>query len=234
MGTALNCIIVDDEELSSNLLKLQISQIEYLNLVQICKCPMEAITALKTGQVDLMFLDVQLPVMSGLDLLKSIDKPPLVILTTAHKEYALEAFENNVVDYLVKPIGFPKLLKSTEKAKQLLTIQDRPPADFNSEYIFLKKNAMLNKVLVKDIKWIEASGDYVNIHTAESNYTLHLTLKTVEKKLPADRFLRVHRSFMVQLEHVSSIDDNVICIGNKLIPMGSMYKGEFMLRVKQL
>jgi two-component system LytT family response regulator len=229
----MNCMIVDDEELSSSILKLHVEQISYLKLIGICKCPFKALDSLNAEKVDLLFLDIEMPGLNGLDLIKSLDKPPLVILTTTHTGYALEAYENNVVDYLVKPIEFPKLLKSTEKAKRFQG-QIHKKNDFNSEYLFLKKDSMLHKVAVKDIQWVEASGDYVTVCTSDSSYSLHLTLKAIEKKLPAERFIRTHRSFMIQLEQIGRIDDNVICIGKKLIPIGSLYKDEFMRRLNLL
>jgi DNA-binding LytR/AlgR family response regulator len=230
----MNCMIVDDDEMSSNILQQLISQISYLKLVKVCKCPLEALDVLKSEDVDLLFLDVEMPAMSGIDMIKSLDSAPPVILTTAHTQYALEGFENNVVDYLVKPVGLSRLLRATEKARLLLMHPHRHNHEFNSEYLFLKKNSVLHKVHVKSIQWIEALGDYVTIHTPETNYTIHLTLKALEAKLPSDKFIRLHRSFIIQLEHITSIDDNVICMGTKLIPVGSLYKDEFMLRLNLL
>jgi two-component system LytT family response regulator len=230
----MDCIIVDDEEMSSSVLKHMVNQISYLRLIKTCNSAPEVTEALKTEKVDLLFLDIEMPGMNGLALLKSLSPSPLVILTTSHTQYALEAFEQDVVDYLVKPIEFSKLLKSVEKAKAFYDQMNKQAGTFNQDYLFLKKNALLNKVPVKDILWIEALGDYVTFHTIEGNYTLHITLKSLEKKLPADKFHRIHRSYIIQLEHISSIDDNVISIGNKLIPVGSLYKDNFLSRLNFL
>ncbi len=230
----MNCMIVDDDELSSGVLNQLIAQIGGLHVIKVCKCPLEALSFLRTEQVDLLFLDVEMPAMTGFSLMRNMDHPPLVILTTSHTKYALEAFENNVVDYLVKPVELPRLVRSTEKAKKVFDQAQKLSGSFIQDFLFLKKNAVLEKVPVKNIQWIEAQGDYVEIHTCDGNYVLHITLKAVEKKLPQDKFLRIHRSFIIQLEHIGSIDENVVCIGNKLLPVGSLFRDKFMTRLNLL
>ena len=230
----MRCLIVDDEELSSGILQHMVEQDGNLELVHSCKSAAEVLEILKTEKIDLLFLDIEMPDMNGMDLIRSLHNPPLTILTTGHTHYALEAFENNAVDYLVKPFGYDKFAKSVEKARSLFREKNKSGPVFNPDYLFIKKNNLMNKVPMKDILWIEALGDYVTIHTEATAYTLHMTLKALEKKLPADRFQRIHRSYIIQLEHISCIDDNVIKIGTKLIPVGSIYKEEFMQRLNFL
>jgi DNA-binding LytR/AlgR family response regulator len=227
-------MIIDDEELSSTVLQHMVDQEGGLQLIKISKTAEEALEVMKKEAVDLLFLDIEMPDMNGMDLMRSLQNPPLIILTTSHRNYAMEAFENNAVDYLVKPFGYDKFSRSVEKARLLLKEAKLQRESSNEDYLFIKKNALMNKVPVKDILWIEALGDYVTVHTADTSYTLHMTLKSVEKRLPSSRFHRIHRSYIIQLEHISCIDDNVIKIGNKLIPVGSIYKEEFMQRLNFL
>jgi DNA-binding LytR/AlgR family response regulator len=230
----MNCMIVDDDEMSSQCLIHLMQKVEDLNLVNVCTSSLEAISRLEKGDIDLLFLDIEMPVMNGIELLKSLNKPPLVIFTTSHTQFAMEAYENNVLDYLVKPIALPKFLKSVEKAKTFLKQPAQKKDVFNRDYLFLKKNSILNKVHIKDLQWIEAMGDYVTINTQDARYTLHMTLKALEKKLPAGNFLRIHRSYIIQLDHITSIDDNMVCIGKKLIPVGALYREDFMMRLNLL
>jgi two-component system, LytTR family, response regulator len=230
----MNCIIVDDEEMSRNALKHLIQQIDFLKLVKICEGPAEAAIAIKNEKPDLLFLDIEMPGMSGLELLKSLEVRPLTILTTSHKEYALDAFDHNVIDYLVKPVQLPRFLQSVTKAKEFFDNSKSKLDGAEKDYFFIKTNSVMNKVLIKDILWIEAMGDYVTINTAAKKLILHLTLKAIEEKLPSDKFVRVHRSFMVALDNIAAIEDTTICIANKLIPVGAIYKENFMKRLNLL
>jgi two-component system LytT family response regulator len=230
----LNCLIVEDEEMSANLLRHLVSQVSYLKLLKVCSSSIEASEVLRQEDIDLVFLDIEMPGMSGIELIKSLEKPPLVILTTSHKEYAFEAFENNAVDYLVKPLELPRFLRAVGKAKELFDQTGGKNGSFVKDYLFLKKNSVLNKVPVKEILWIEALGDYVNVHTSDTKYTLHTTLKAIESKLPKEQFVRIHRSYIIQLEHITSIDDFMISIHDKLIPVGSIYRENFMKRLNLL
>jgi two-component system LytT family response regulator len=230
----LNCLIVDDEEMSSNVLKHLVGQINDLKLLGVCNSSLEAAEILRNEDVDLLFLDVEMPGMTGIELIQSLEKKPLVILTTSHKKYAHEAFENNAIDYLVKPLELPRFMKAVSKAREAFEQNTGKNGSFVRDYLFLKKNSVLNKVPVKEILWIEALGDYVNVHTADTKYTLHTTLKAIESKLPKEHFIRIHRSYIIQLEHISSIDDFMISIRDKLIPVGSIYRENFMKRLNLL
>jgi len=231
----LNTILVDDDEMSTGILKHLIDSVSYINLLKTCRCPLEAVEVLRNDDIDLLFLDIEMPRLNGIDLIKSLASPPLIILTTSHEEYAQKAFEHNVVDYLLKPIELPRFMRAASKAKELFDHAHGGDADvFTADYIFIRKNSVLNKVYVKDILWAEAQGDYVTVVTPEKKFTLHITLKALEKKLPPVRFMRVHRSFIVQLEQIHSIDDSVISVNNRTIPIGSLYRESFMKRINVL
>lgn len=219
----MNCIIVDDDVMSGNAVKHLVAQIPYLNLVGIGKTPQEAILLLSNNKVDLMLLDIEMPGMSGLDLIKSMKNLPFVILITSKKEYALEAFEYNVVDYLLKPIALDRFFKAIARVKEMG--DNNPATDKTNTSFFVKNNGTLVKIHSKDILWIEALGDYITIHTIDNKkFTIHSTMKMVENKLSSDRFVRVHRSFIIAVDHISSIDDNVVVIGKQLIPVGAVYR----------
>lgn len=230
----MNCILVDDDVMSANVMTHLINGVGYLRLLKVCHDPLEAIEVLKNEEVDLLFLDVEMPQMNGMDLIKNLTTRPLIILTTSHPEYAIEAFEYNIVDYLLKPVELPRFMKAVGKAKEIFDHAHDKLDAFFQDFIFIRKNSVLNKVHIREILWIEALGDYVTIHTAEKNYTLHLTLKALERRLPPDKFIRVHRSFIIQLEHINTIDDSVISIHNKPIPVGALYRENFMKRLNLL
>jgi DNA-binding LytR/AlgR family response regulator len=221
----MRCIIIDDDEASKNILVKLINQVDYMKLEGVFNNPVEALATLKAGNIDLVLLDIEMPEMSGLDLLKSVDMPP-TILTTTHKEYALDAFEYNIVDYLVKPITLPRFVKAAEKAKA--NHEKHASATIDHNYFFIKKDSVLNKVPLKDILWIEALGDYLAVHTFEKKYIVHLTLKAIENKLPQGKFVRVHRSFIVNMDNVGLVEDTTIYINNNPIPIGALYRESFI------
>ncbi len=230
----MNCIIVDDEEMSRHALKHLIDQLDYLNLVKICEGPVKAIDVLKEEKIDLMFLDIEMPGMTGIELLKWLDAPPLVILTTSHTEYALDAFEYNVVDYLIKPLQLARFIKASSKAKEIFDTSKTNTILSEREYFFVRYNSVLTKIFTKDILWIEAAGDYLTINTVNQKFVLHLTLKVIESKLPPDKFIRVHRSYIVAMDNITSVEDTIISIHSKLIPVGAMYRESFMKKLNLL
>jgi DNA-binding LytR/AlgR family response regulator len=223
----MKCIIVDDDEASRTALSQLLKQVNYIELVTVCSNTADAITALNKNDIDLLFLDIEMPGMTGMELLKNMDIKPMVILTTSHKEYALDAFEHNVIDYLVKPVELPRLMKAITKAKSLKN--DSVLVESNSkDYFFIKKNSVLNKVYIKDIFWIEALGDYLTVHSWNEKFILHITLKAIESKLPPSKFVRVHRSHIVQVDNIAAVEDNTIFINNTPIPVGALYKENFI------
>jgi DNA-binding LytR/AlgR family response regulator len=223
----MKCIIIDDDDASRTVLKQLVGQVSYLNLVAVCTKPSEAVSLLKKEQVDLAFLDIEMPEMTGMELLGSVAMPP-TILTTTHKEYALDAFEHNIIDYLVKPVTLPRFIKAVEKAKAAHNKVNAQDGLMERDYFFIKKDSVHTKVPTKDILWIEALGDYITINTVNGKYILHLTLKSIEGKLSPDKFIRVHRSYIVNIDNVGMVEDTTIFINNVSIPVGALYKESFL------
>lgn len=230
----MNCLILDDDEVSRTAMQHLVEQVQYLKLVKTCSSPVEALNALNEEKIDLILLDIEMPELSGIDLIKSLEKPPLIILATSKREYAIEAFECNVVDYLVKPIVIERFFKAVAKAKEIFDTSKQEIDFSNKDYIFIKTNSTLIKINTKEISWIEALGDYITINASEKKYIIHSKMKTIESKLASDKFARVHRSFIVSVDKIDSIDDSVIIMNKKFIPIGAVYKENLMKRLNLL
>lgn len=230
---SITCLIVEDEPLARNLITEYVSKVPYLTLVKACSGPLEAMEVLRTTPVDLLFLDVQMPEITGISFLKSLQKKPLVILTTAYSEYALEGYELDVTDYLLKPITFERFLKAVDKVNQRLsgvnTTNATPekPAEVPPSFIFVKDGTKLVKIKWDDILYVEGLKDYVTIHTRTQKVISLQRLKVLEEQLPADKFIRVHNSFIVALEAIDSVHKDKIQIGQALVPIGDTYKKSF-------
>lgn len=222
----IHCIIIDDEPLARNGIKEYIHDIEFLELVGEFDNPLVATELLGTGKVQLIFLDIQMPKITGLDFLKTISEPPAVIFITAYPEYAIEGFEVNAVDYLVKPVSFERFLKAAMKAKDLLSQKEIKQG--SPDHFFIKVDNSLVKLQYDDVLFVEALQNYVTIHTATKKYISYLTFRSVEVYLPAGRFVKVHKSFIVSADKVNSIDGNEICIGQHRIPISRSMKDEVM------
>lgn len=223
----LDCIIVDDDRFSIEILRKLVEQTAGLNLVQSFEDPVEAMKFLSENTVQLMFLDVEMPGMTGLELINSLKEPPAVILVTSKKEYALEAFEFDVVDFLLKPPNLPRFLKAVDKAKEKLK-QERNAVEFRGDFIFVKSDSALVKLDMRDILWVEALADYVAIVTPRKKYVAHSTMKSIEGKLPSHQFLRIHRSYIVRIDKIDAIEDNTVVIDGKVIPVGGTYRDKLM------
>ncbi len=222
----INCIIIDDEPLARNGLKEYINDIEFLNLAGEFDNPLNAAAILGSGIVQLIFLDIQMPKITGLEFLKTLSRAPAVIFTTAYPQYAIEGFEVNAVDYLVKPISFERFLKAALKAKELLNQKEIRAEE--QDYFFIKVDNTLVKLFYDDILFVEALQNYVSIHTNSKKHISYLTFRSVEEYLPADRFIKVHKSYIVSAGKVNSIDGNEICIGQHHIPISRGLKDEVM------
>lgn len=232
----MNSIIVDDDLMSIKAIKHLVSQISYINLIGVCSSPKDAIQFLDNNKVDLIFLDVEMPDMSGLELLKGLQDRPLTILTTSKKEYALEAFEYNVTDYLLKPVTLDRFFKAVAKVKaEFDKINNSEKKKLNSQFVYVKDNGSFIKVDVREILWIEAQGDYISINTKDNKrYTIHSTMKSIESKLDDSLFMRVHRSYIISLENITLIDDNVVMLAKQPIPIGAVYKENLMKHIDLL
>lgn len=211
-----------------------VNKVPFLELIKACGSPIEALGILQQTPVDLLFLDVQMPEITGISFLKSLHKKPQVILTTAYSEYALEGYELDVADYLLKPITFDRFLKAVDKVSQRLTaaapstvMASDKPVEPGADYIFVKDGTKLVKVRWADILYIEGLKDYVTIHTKQQKVVSLQRLKVMEEQLPADRFMRVHNSFIVALHAIDVVHKDKVQIGEHQIPVGETYKKDF-------
>ncbi|HMK03200.1 MAG TPA: LytTR family DNA-binding domain-containing protein [Ferruginibacter sp.] len=226
----INCIIIDDEPLSRKGLKEYIADIDFLNLVGEFDNPLGATEVIAGGEVQLLFLDIQMPKITGIDFFKTLKNPPPVIFTTAYPQYALDGFEVNALDYLVKPVSFERFLKAAMKAKEFYEVRQKNKAEVlagsAAEYFFIKADNKLVKIAFDDILFVEALQNYVTIHTAAKKYISYLTFKSVEDYLPPDRFIKVHKSFIISAAKVDSIDGNEIRMGQHQVPISRSFKDE--------
>lgn len=237
----LNCIIIDDEPLARKGIREYIDDTDFLRLLGEYDTPLKVLDPADLAAVQLIFLDIEMPKLTGLDFLKNLRNPPPVILTTAYPQYALEGFELDVLDYLLKPISFQRFLKAVEKAKEHYAIrqvpapvasQPAPPAG-DEGHIFIKTGTMLKKIFYEEILFVEALQNYVAIHTKDKKYITYLTFKSIEDNLPAARFLKVHKSYIIQLSKVDGIEGNDIVIGGASIPVSRTNREEIMQRILQ-
>lgn len=238
----LRCLVVDDDPLSVQVVNNCVTNTPFLTSVGSCESAVAAAEILRTQPVDLLFLDVEMPLMSGLDLLRTLQNPPLVILITGSQQYAVEAFEHDVLDYLVKPVSYARFLKSAQRALEILearaagitpTADAVLPAAESAAFTFVKVDNKLVKVIFDEVRYVEALGDYVHIVTGQSKLIVYSTMKAVEEKFPDTLFVRVHRSFIVNLRRVQAIEDNTIIIDNKHIPIGQTYLREVFQRLNK-
>jgi two-component system, LytTR family, response regulator len=225
----ISCHIIEDEPLAGSLLKLHVDNVPVLELVDLSSNPRKALDLLRTRPVDLLFLDIQMPEMTGLELLKVMQKKPLVIITTAFSEFALESYELDVVDYLKKPITFERFLRAVNKVEQRL--QTAGPAKEKigeAEYIFFKDGTRFVKVMISEILFIEGLKNYVTIHTIHQKVVSLQRLRTLEDQLSPEKFIRVHNSYIVSKSAISSVKDCEIHVGSTKIPIGETYFKSFM------
>jgi DNA-binding LytR/AlgR family response regulator len=226
----ISCLVIDDEPLARKGIAGYVEQTPFLSLAGVCKSALEAYDFLhhptdperEHRSADLLFLDIQMPDLTGTEFVRSLDHPPAVIFTTAYRDYAIEGFELNALDYLVKPISFQRFLKAANKAlsffeMQKQVLQKQPGAEL--EYFFIKSDGQFIKIRLDDVLYFESEKDYVFIYTEQKRYLTLLSLKQLEKELPTDRFLRIHRSFVVSLDKVDLLEGNHVVIKGKQIPV---------------
>jgi Response regulator of the LytR/AlgR family len=231
----IKCIAIDDEKLVRDLLEDNIRQLPFLELIKTCKNALEAYEVLQTEQVDLIFLDIQMPGLSGLQFLQSLQHPPMVILVTAYEQYALEGFNQQVVDYLLKPFSFERFLKACNRANELFRLQHNQNNNVNEiQDFFVNVEYTLVKIVVADIEYIEGLKDYIKIHlsTSDKPVLTRMTMKAMEEKLPANSFVRTHKSFLVVVQKITAVKRDFVCIGNKEIPVSEFYKENLRSRLQ--
>jgi DNA-binding LytR/AlgR family response regulator len=224
-----NCLIVDDEPIAQEILEKYILQIDVLNLVGKCGNAFEALNVLHKEQIDIVFLDIKMPSLSGLDMLKTIQNPPHVILTTAFSEFGVESYEYGITDYLLKPISFERFLRAINKLvipqNSKLTLPQPEDKIVEPTFIFFKADKKIHKYYFSDILFIEGSGNYVKIHSQHEKPLLVLDkLTDLQNKLPQKQFIRVHKSFIVNVSHIQKIEGNMLTIHNKILPISTTFK----------
>lgn len=227
----IECIIIDDEPLARKGLKEYIQDTDFLVLTGEFENALKAADMLNGNRIQLVFLDIQMPKISGIDFLRSLQKPPYIIFTTAYPEYAVEGFELNATDYLLKPFSFDRFLKAVMKVRTLITSAGAgEPAQQETirDHFYFKADNRLVRLGFDEILFIEALQNYIAIHTADKKYISYLTFKTVEESLPEDRFIKVHKSYLLNMTKINSIAGNEILIGSHHIPISRNLKDEVM------
>lgn len=248
MNEKIRCLVVDDERLARVLLQNFIAKLPQLELVAQCKNALEASACLQKEKIDLLFLDIQMPGLTGVELLQSLQHQPLVVFTTAYSEYALESYQYGVIDYLLKPFAFNRFLKAVNKASEQITLlrkvehfstltfpAEQPviatePTD-KKDFILIKAAHKIYKIKYEDILYIQSMKEYVAIHTKTERILALHSLKKLETELPDDLFIRIHKSYTVSINKVTSLEGNLICIHDQKIPIGSMYKDNVMEKI---
>ncbi len=233
----ISCIIVDDEELAQNVIEKYISSVSWLDLLQKFDNAVDTISYLRDNTVDLIFLDIRMPELSGLQMLNTLKNPPKVILTTAYSEYALESYSYSVVDYLLKPVEFDRFLIAVNKASQLIQLENLPKEQSQEyskieKYLFVYQDQNTYKVDFDDILYIKAEGNYISIKTNGKNYLIRETMKVIEKRLPIDIFVRVNKSYIVSIQKIGRVYGNTVVIADENISIGKIFKMRFLEKLK--
>ena len=222
----INCIIIDDEPLAAEVITTHLSEFSNMELIGTFTNPMLALGVIESGNVDAVFIDINMPKMNGLDFIRSLESTPYFIITTAYREYAVESFDLDVLDYLVKPIPFARFLKSMNKLSQKFLndkSSDQSSQTLEKSFIFLKVDKKLIKIKFEDIFYIESLKDYIKVFTKSGDYLAHKSLSSISEEVPSSQFLRIHRSFTVALDKIEALEGNSVLITGKRIPIGRKY-----------
>lgn len=230
-NTLIHCLVVDDEPIARKGMMEYIRQIDYLNAVAQCKSAAEAAGLLQKHQIDLVFMDIQMPKLTGIEFVKALADPPLIIFTTAYSEYALEGFELDVVDYLLKPISFARFLKAVEKAQVYLHARNKEMS-ITDDFFFIKCNGKIEKIVMAEVIYIEAMANYVIIHTRQKKYITYLTFSGIEAQLPSTLFVRIHKSFLVAIPAIQTIDGDEVVTSLMRLPISKNYRHDVMNRIE--
>jgi DNA-binding LytR/AlgR family response regulator len=231
----MKCLIIDDNKIARTTMKQLASQVKDIQIAGECINAMEAYNFLQDTSVDLLFLDIEMPGMSGIELTKHLgNKRPSIIFTTSKKEYAVEAFELNVADYIVKPVTTARFIQAVDKARELIQSNTEEFKLKDEEFIFIRDSNIVRRLKLDDILFAEALGDYVKLYTAQKFYAIHTTLKAVEERLPALQFLRVHRSYIVALNKIDTIQEGTLIINGKPVPVADAYRSALNKRMNIL
>ncbi len=226
----IKCLVVDDEELARILLENYISKLPQLELIAKCKNPLEAMSVIQQEEIDLIFLDIQMPELTGLEFLKTLTKKPLVIFTTAYSEYAIEGYALDVIDYLLKPFGLDRFIQAVNKAEGRLLLKKSPSPvnEKTKDFILVKSEHKIHKLRLSEISFIQSMREYVAYHTPEGRILSLNSLKHLETELPKDQFIRIHKSYIISIDKIKTLEGNLVHIGKEKLPIGAMYKEEVL------
>ncbi|NQX37474.1 DNA-binding response regulator, LytR/AlgR family [Pedobacter steynii] len=231
----MNCLIVDDNKIARTTLKKLISLDPSLVLVSECSNATEAYIKILEQPIDLLFLDIEMPGMTGMELAQSLgQKRPLIIFTTSNRDYAAEAFDLDVIDFITKPVTTVRFLQSVEKAREFRKTKILPADLIEEDFIFIRDSGTVRRLQLDNILYLEAQGDYVKIYVANQFYNIHTTLKSVEEKLPASVFLRVHRSFIINVSKIDTLEGGTLIIHKNLVPVSDAYRAALNKRMQIL
>jgi DNA-binding LytR/AlgR family response regulator len=229
----INCLVIDDEPIARKGLLEHIKQIDFLSCAGECKNPLEATAFIQKNKVDLLYLDIQMPQMTGIDFLKNNLLLPPVIFTTAYSEYAIEGYELDILDYLLKPISFNRFYKSALKAKEFIDLRSSNRSGENNDYFFIKSNQKIEKILISDVLYVEGMANYIIVHTLQKKYIAYLTFKGIEEQLPAHLFIRIHRSYLIAVNAIKSVNAEEIVLPTITLPISKNYKDQVMEMVEK-
>ncbi len=237
----IRCLVVDDEELARGLLRSFVSRLPSLELVKACKNPLEAMTVLQEEPIDLIFLDIQMPELTGIEFLKTLVKRPQIILTTAYSQYAVEGFQLDVTDYLLKPFGFERFVQAVNKAIEQIQLRQQPvspapvgstegPEPTSKDYLVIKADHKLIRLRFADIAYIQGKGEYVSFVTPKGQVLSLMSLRQLAEELAVHQFVRIHKSYIVPLNRIDAIEGNQVHLGKERLPIGASFKEELLQR----
>jgi DNA-binding LytR/AlgR family response regulator len=221
----MNCLIIDDNIIARTTMKQLASQVKDLVVLADFDNAIDAYAFIQQQPVDILLLDIEMPGMTGLELTKNLSRNrPLIIFTTSKKEYAVEAFELNVADYIVKPVTPSRFIQAIERAREIIESNKEDVRIAEDEFIFIRDSNVVRRLKIDDILYAEAMGDYVKLHTPQKFYAIHTTLRAVEERLPSSKFIRVHRSYIASLQKIDTIQDGALVINGKPVPVADAYR----------
>ena len=234
---AIKALIIDDEPLAQNVIKQYALKIPSLDIIGACNDAICAQEFLHKTDVDLLFLDINMPKLSGISFLKNLNKDVLVIFTTAYSEYALEGYELNAIDYLKKPFSFERFFKAFVKAEELYHLKNKAESssenDVDTDFLFIKSNKKSVRINFNDILYIEGLGDYIKIHVRNNRFVTNLSMKKIHSLLPQDRFYRTHKSFIISVDKIDTLEGNMVSINGEKLPIGNSYRQDFFAYINK-
>lgn len=228
----IRCLIVDDEPIAIRVLETHLAKMPDVEIAATCTNAFDALRTIRSGAVDLVFLDIEMPELTGIDLVEALERPPRFVFTTAHRDYALQGFELDAVDYLLKPIGFPRLLRALEKYRRLRQASASEGKETDAPVLNIRVNRRTVRVALSEIRYIESLSDYVKIHTAETTHTSKERISDLDEQLTPHGFLRIHRSFLIAVRHVDAFTSKEVQIAGQVLPVSRTYREQVLARLR--